>query len=266
MAASGDGTGWDEASPSDGSKISTGPIEIRDLRVGVALRLAKEHVDPAASSVGGEHKMGSALAYNQLSAPTLRPDASTALTNADKGRLWFDGNRLWIYDGVSNGWGLATGYTRKAVLQQAHPNNTNAGTLTGGSWTTRILNTESSDPDSIVGLNTGTGVITLNIGTYRVKAWAVGYRCDTHQIRLRRTNNTAATLLLGSVEVAPNGTQVTSKSDLEGIISVTVDSTTFELQHYAATTEATNGQGVANPTGNGESGLYALCIIERLTR
>lgn len=54
------------------------------------IRLAKEHVTPAASSVGGEHKRGSAIDWFQTTAPTTRPDGVTALTTDDRGRTWCD--------------------------------------------------------------------------------------------------------------------------------------------------------------------------------
>jgi hypothetical protein len=54
------------------------------------IRLAKEHVTPAASSVGGEHKQGSAIDWFQTTAPTTRPDGVTALTTDDLGRTWCD--------------------------------------------------------------------------------------------------------------------------------------------------------------------------------
>lgn len=109
MAHDGTGAGYDDAAPADGDVISNGAKEIRDLRKGLKYRLDKEHVTLAAGTLdgsdldttgGGEHKIGSALAYSASSAPTERPGGDT-LTSADEGRLWVDtGNDfLYYYDG-----------------------------------------------------------------------------------------------------------------------------------------------------------------------
>ena len=84
------GTGWDEAAPAVTNAHGVGVYEIRDLRMGARIRLAKEHKTPATSSAGGEHKQGSAVCWHQASAPTTRPDETTALTSDDVGRIWID--------------------------------------------------------------------------------------------------------------------------------------------------------------------------------
>ncbi len=92
---------WDEAAPTLTDERRDGAQEIRVLRGGVGDRLGKEHVDPAAAGVGGEHIKGSAMVYSQAAAPTLKPDGVTALDAADAGRLWHDtdNDKLFMYDG-----------------------------------------------------------------------------------------------------------------------------------------------------------------------
>jgi hypothetical protein len=85
------GVGWDEAAP----VAATDPhgnacYEIQDLRMGLRIRLGKEHTAPSVSSAGCEHKQGSAVCWIQTSAPTTRPDGTTSLTSADLGRVWVD--------------------------------------------------------------------------------------------------------------------------------------------------------------------------------
>jgi len=113
MAHDGNGTGWDELAPTNSELVKDGALEIRDLRKAARIRLEKEHILPAASSVGGEHKMGSAVAYVQATAtavPTQTPAAGApftsggaALSSADDGRFWFDTDdrTLHIYDDSS---------------------------------------------------------------------------------------------------------------------------------------------------------------------
>jgi len=79
---------WDETSPAITDPRRNGAEEILSLRKAIRQRISKEHVALAGSSVGGEHKAGSAVSYFQTSSPTTRPDGSTALTADDNGRLW----------------------------------------------------------------------------------------------------------------------------------------------------------------------------------
>jgi len=86
-----DGTVWIVTSPNNEALVGNTYKEIYDLRKGVALRIDREHVDLATSSVGGEHVQGSARAWFQDAAPSLQPDG-TALAAGDLGMLWFDSN------------------------------------------------------------------------------------------------------------------------------------------------------------------------------
>lgn len=88
MANDAAGTSWDESSPSLSDARRLGQQEIRGLRTGVRLRTEREHGTFAGSSVGGEHKEGSAKGYYEGSPPTLRPDGSTPLDADDAGRVW----------------------------------------------------------------------------------------------------------------------------------------------------------------------------------
>lgn len=67
--ALGDGTGWDVTLPADSTIASYIDDYNRDLRVGIGDRLGKEHIAPAADSVGGEHKW--ITLQEQASSPTL---------------------------------------------------------------------------------------------------------------------------------------------------------------------------------------------------
>lgn len=80
---------WSESSPALSEPRRDGALEITSLRGAVRTRLLKEHEEPAAASVGGEHLQGSAKVYVDASAPTLRPDGTTALDADDEGRLWY---------------------------------------------------------------------------------------------------------------------------------------------------------------------------------
>lgn len=81
---------WDENAPLLTDPRRDGALEILSLRQAVGKRVAKEHVDPAAAGVGGEHLEGSARGYYETTAPTNKPDGATPLDAADQGRLWAD--------------------------------------------------------------------------------------------------------------------------------------------------------------------------------
>lgn len=95
---------WDESSPSLAQPRRAGALEITSLRKAVGQRLSKEHVDPAAVSVGGEHLMGSAIEYYQANAPTLRPDGATPLDTDDTGRKWIDSDTARPYVWTGSAW------------------------------------------------------------------------------------------------------------------------------------------------------------------
>lgn len=127
MANNATGTSWDETVPVIGSDRRDGHQEILGLRKGLRIRLEYEHDTLAASSVGGEHKKGSAKTYYQPAEPTQRPDAATNLGPADEGRLWIhDTTRvLKVYDDGTGQFELVSG------TQQASGNETVAGLIAG---------------------------------------------------------------------------------------------------------------------------------------
>ena len=89
--ALGDGTGWDTTAPADTDLRSVGAKEIRDLRLGVVIRVDKAHVAVSSSSAGGEHKEGSAVSDDEpdsrVSFPTYKTDGSTYFSPVYVGRL-----------------------------------------------------------------------------------------------------------------------------------------------------------------------------------
>lgn len=280
MPHDGSGTGWDETLPQDSDNTSDGPQEIRDLRKGVALRLAKEHVDPDAASVGGEHLKGSAKAYYQTAFPSKRPDTTTDLGAGDAGRLflkdtsgalhYWDGT-AWqsmkiadvdqIVDGILTKAKVATGFTSGilpyAILKDEKADGTNGGTFTSGVWQTRAI-AEDTDAGGIV--TVAANQFTLGAGTYRIRASAVAYQCDQHQVRIR--NITAgSTPGYGTMEksAASDGSVTRSEVVCETTIAV---SSVFELQHRCGTTKATNGYGPAGTLGGSE--VFAIVEIWKL--
>ena len=88
-------TGW-EALPANLSSPSLGPAYIRGLKTAIHERMWNEHGTYSNASSGADgspgkdwvHKAGSAVTYFVTTTPTKRPDASTAFTTSDTGRMW----------------------------------------------------------------------------------------------------------------------------------------------------------------------------------
>lgn len=79
--ALGDGTGWDETTPSNATNVSDGDDHIRDLRKGFRIRMEKEHATLGTASAGGEHTFVTLQA--QATKPTLSGSQIAAVYSKD---------------------------------------------------------------------------------------------------------------------------------------------------------------------------------------
>ena len=101
------GLTWNQAfedTPADTDNPGAGDDRIREAKSEVRQRADQEHVWlGTASTAETVHREGSARAYYQSSAPTLRPDASTALGASDDGRIWVDSdtNDSYVWNGTA---------------------------------------------------------------------------------------------------------------------------------------------------------------------
>lgn len=75
--ALGDGTAWDETTPTNATFLSDGDDHIRDVRAGVRIRMEYEHSTFGGSSAGGKHKFVTLQA--QGAKPTLDATQVAAL-------------------------------------------------------------------------------------------------------------------------------------------------------------------------------------------
>lgn len=255
--ALGDGTAWDEASPAASGQIPQGDDEIRDLRIGVRIRMEKEHVTPATSSAGGTHKQGSAISYVVADATARdlvvnRPDAATALgnTSADIGRLLLQLDTKLLYYWSGTAW---VAYNANATFTQTpegyvlleHKTATGSnggGDFTAAAWRTRTLTVETSDVATLCALNTSTNQFTLTAGTYRFRIRVPAYKVGKHIARLKNVTDTSYTYGTN----ADAGASVEAQTWSEIIGRFTIGSTkTFEIQHICETTKTSNGMGVS---------------------
>jgi len=134
------------------------------------------------------------------------------------------------------------------------------GTLIGGSWNVRTLNTTLYSNGTTI-VRSG-NQITLDAGTYQIQGGFVGHDIDGNQLRLRNVTDGTTTLLGPSVEFRDikSGKTVVSQSTISGII-VVPGAKTYQIEHWATTTQNTNGAG--KPSGSAENNVYGHLLIEK---
>ncbi len=138
-------------------------------------------------------------------------------------------------------WSVGGRGTSLIVIREEQAQNTSAGTFTSGAWRTRTLNVKASDADNHASLSASQ--ITLDAGTYRLRATAPAFAVGAHQARWQNISD-GVTTLVGTTEVADATAQAQTRSIVAGRFSISA-SKTFELQHRCATTRSSDGFGTA---------------------
>lgn len=135
-----------------------------------------------------------------------------------------------------------------------------SGTYAGASIAgvqTRVLNT--AVVNTLSGASLASNQITLPAGTYDVVGRAPGHQCDAHQAYLYNVTDAAIALLGSSARSRQtSSTDGSSDSVVQGQITIT-STKVFELRHYTAAAQATNGLGSIVSSGNVE--VYASLIV-----
>jgi hypothetical protein len=135
-----------------------------------------------------------------------------------------------------------------------------SGTFGGASSAgvqTRTLNTTVLN--TITGASLASNQITLPAGTYDVFARAPGHQCEGHQAYLYNVTD-AAIALLGTTARSRQTSSTDGSNDSVVMGQITITSTkVFELRHYTANAQATNGLGSAAASGNVE--VYASLLV-----
>lgn len=293
MPNDGSGEGWDETAPLPGGPLPQGDDEIRDLRKGMRIRLEKEHVEPDVSSVGGEHKAGSAMVYvvaNEAALPTTRPDGVTVFTNADVGRLALALDTVLPYylkDTSGTGVGpwswvklnansvVAQTAEKYVLLRHEKAEGANAGNVTGGGWRNRIINTEVCDAGTVAALTTADVTntdFTLAAGTYRMHIVVPGYNVGGLQARLFNVTDDVVQPL-----VVPSGSNYAYSASGRAGLAVgvnihvvvvgrfTIASTkTFRIQaFYEATATDGGGKAAVGLSSPGQVEVYTVAEFWR---
>jgi len=134
---------------------------------------------------------------------------------------------------------------------------TGGGTSTSGSWQTRTLNTVISNSDNIASLSSNQ--LTLQAGTYRLRARAPAYFTDRTQARWRNVTDGTTTLVGSTIYLTAGAYD--GANWVEGEFTI-IAAKTFELQQRVTVTSATYGFGV-NPSFD-ENAIYATVELWKL--
>lgn len=178
-------------------------------------------------------------------------------TNSNDNTQGYSTGSLWINTTTNIGFicmsattGLAAwiSYTNNNVnrtwlFQEQQPTGTNGGTLQGGTWNLRKINTIVTSNGSDVTLNTSTNQITLQPGTYKISAQANANSVQQHQVRIFDITNNVS-VQTGIVITATN-IGANSQPAFVSCVYTTSTVAIVELDHYAAVTRLNDGAGLA---------------------
>ncbi|MBC7865373.1 MAG: hypothetical protein IAF38_20525 [Bacteroidia bacterium] len=142
-----------------------------------------------------------------------------------------------------------------AVYEERYVSGTSVASVSG--WNQRLLNNTQASNGTAISRSGST--ITLNPGTYYIKAQAQAYRCNDSKLCVKDISNNI--VLNGIADIAHNSYGVTTKAMVEGVIVVTVQ-TSYKLDHFASTAYASGlGQNLTLPSIDE---VYATVFIQKI--
>ena len=198
---------------------------------------------------------GSSSGYVELDVPAAA--GSHTLTLPDGGGS--SGQYLQTNGSGALSWQTVSQPAAVAVLVDEKADSINGGTFTSGSWVTRTLNTEQSDPQGIVTLLSDQ--FTLGAGTYRIDFHAPAFGVQRHQARLYDVTNTAV-VAYGSSERAEPATGGESSNRSFGTATVVITgNTVYRLEHRCSASKT--GLGLGYGVNFGTANIFAVVIIHK---
>jgi len=144
-----------------------------------------------------------------------------------------------------------------AIIADEKSDSTAAGASSTGSFLTRELNTEISDPDSIVSISSNQ--FTLGAGTYLIEWSAPAYISNQHITQLYNVTGTAV-LESGTAEYNSNSTAVQTRS-FGSFIHSPSSSNVYEIRHRVNNAHTTDGLGVKSDF---MPNIYTIVVIYKL--
>lgn len=211
---------------------------------------------------GGTGQATQTAAMDALSPTTTKGDIPVDNgTNVIRLAVGADGLALIADSASAAGLKYGVGKHKTAIIGEEQTSGTAGGASTATTWTTRVLNTESYDPDGIVSISSNK--FTLAAGTYRVKAQSAfaGNAGSSSVVKLRFRNVTATTVL----RVGVNTGMITGGFGLAEVEDTIVANGTdeFDLQYYVTAAKTSNGLG--SPASEASANeIYTRIYIEQI--
>ena len=144
-------------------------------------------------------------------------------------------------------------------LHARHTTTSGDGGTANTGWNTRPLNTEVLN--SISGASLATNQITLPVGTYKVSGSQSLFRTQDALTRLRNITD-SSTEMHGVNGWANSGGSYGIVTTMQGILTVTGASKTFEFQYRAGIQRSGDGLGVDGP--GVDENVFADLLIEKI--
>ena len=127
-----------------------------------------------------------------------------------------------------------------AIICDQKATNAPGGSTSTGTFNTRDLNTELADPDGIVSISNN--LVTLQAGTYLIRASAPAYKAQRHQIIIWNATDSSVAVV-GTSEYNDNSTGIQTRSFAVGRVTIAA-AKAFDIRQRVAVAEATYGLGV----------------------
>tara|TARA_Y100001963_G_scaffold158403_1_gene257890 strand:+ start:2750 stop:3364 length:615 start_codon:yes stop_codon:yes gene_type:complete len=144
-----------------------------------------------------------------------------------------------------------------ASIVDQKANNVEGGTFTQDAWQTRDLNTEISDPDSIVSISSNQ--FTLGAGTYLISWSAPAFVVTSHQSKLYSVS--LGDLRIGTPEYSNNSNASNTISTGQYVHTISA-SHSYEIRHRCSTSRSVNGFG--SGVGYGTVNIFTQVLIQKL--
>jgi hypothetical protein len=219
--------------------VATDKLEVIGINdIGTTITPAQNSVDT--DKIANNAVTTAKIADDQITSAKL----ANAINITSGNSLTIDSGATITNSGTASGFGLFTSY---AIIADQKASGTNGGASVSGSWQTRDLNTEISDPDGIVSISSNQ--FTLGAGNYFIRWSAPGWRTSAHQTRLYDVTG-AVEVQVGSTEDCQQASSSPqTRSFGQARVSI-VSNNTYEIQHRFQTSTAFGlGYGVNNTWG-----------------
>lgn len=221
-------------------------IEVTGLTVGDEIILRADTGD----TITVKHNDGGATIKIHL-----LDDSDTTLDEINGLRLMYIATNIMAQ--VNNVGSTGTSF---AILTDEKTTGTDGGTSSAATWNARDLNTEQSDPDSIVSI--ASDEFTPVSGTYRLFAYApAGDGGAANKHRLRLFNVTGAAVVQEGQSSGTVGT-VNIRDVAQLDCEFTANGTdAYRIDHFTQGAQVTNGLGAATSDGSPE--IYLVITLEK---